>query len=247
MSVYVVTANVKPEDIIGLSISPQSILLLAGQEMPLRSFLIYGDGSKKEVPSSWSTDDNKIAKIEGSKVISAGDLGLASITASHTLSDGTIITDKVSVNVINGSLSNDTIIDLEILPSTLYLKKNKEHTFKAYSVTEHGVKQEVNAKWTVTETAVATFDTSNELTTSNSGVTDVLASYELPDGRKVTAHARLIVADDSNDKKAVGLEVFPDYLVAFEGETPSLETFVILGNGTKSNWITANSIAREPS
>ncbi len=195
------TVEVTPRVPVRLDVSPQDIALVQRDTVQLYAKVFAKDDFELLDRSvSWASDDDQIATINSSGLVTGQNPGTTTITVS--LDD---LTETIPVEVTARPADN-----VDILTNSPELLVNDKTTMNAVVRDDRGgVFNDLEVTWSVQDDTIASIDpATGELTALKAGLTDVIATYEgLSSSTTLTVLNRPITSVDlipDNDTIAIG-------------------------------------------
>ena len=153
-----------------LSISGSSSVAYNGK-VTLTANAKYSDGSSAKVSdkAKWSSSNTAVATVSNTGVVTGKKGGSAKITASYT-EEG--ITKSATITVtVTKKLQSLTVGKTSDVPV------NSKVTLTATAKYDDGSSENVTAKWSSSNTAIATVSSSGQVTGKKAGAVTITASY----------------------------------------------------------------------
>lgn len=165
----------------GINVEPASLSLAKGTQGKLNATGTYSDDSEKDISNqvNWTTDDSNVASVDPTGLVTANDLGSASIKASFA----GVESSGVGVTVTDATVMED---GLTIEPASLTLAKGDTGSLSATAKFTDGPPQSVtnSTTWTTSDSAVATVTSRGVVQAVQEGEATITGKYQ---GEEATA------------------------------------------------------------
>ena len=220
------TANltVTPAVIVGLNITPAALFMSVGSSLQLQAIATLSDGSTRGVNASvaWSLQGAGVATVSSAGVVTADQVGAATILA------------QTSSLTASASLTVASVSALNIVPATLSLAPGTSSQLQALATLSDGTTQDLTAilAWSSTQPGIASVSSGGLVTALQVGATTILAV-----GDGVTGSLSLTVAAPT------ALNIVPSPLSMVLGTSSQLQAMVTLSDGTIENMTGTGTVA----
>ena len=220
------TANltVIPAAVVGLSITPATLFMSVGSSLQLEAIATLSDGSTRDMNANvaWSLQGAGIATVNGTGVVTADQVGAATILA------------QASGFTASASLSVVPVSGLNIVPATLTLAPGTSSQIQAIATLSDGRMQDLTAilAWSSTQPGIASVSSGGVVTALQVGSTTILAG-----GDGVTGSVSLSVAPP------IALNIVPSPLSMVLGSSSQLQAIATLSDGTIENMTGTGPVA----
>ncbi|MBO7218409.1 MAG: Ig-like domain-containing protein [Clostridia bacterium] len=174
-----ITVYETPDVTYSISVTPESITLIEGENYGLSYVITASDGSDTSgLHVSWSTSDASIAMATSNGLVTAGTQGTATITA--TLVNDTTITDTCTVNVVKATAPTPTVttVTINLNKNAMLLYVGDQVTTDTITATATSSSGAVNVdfSFTSTNTNIATVNASGLVTPVAPGIAAIVVT-----------------------------------------------------------------------
>ncbi len=220
------TANltVIPAAVVGLNITPATLFMSVGSSLQLQAIATLSDGSTREMNANvaWSLQGTGIATVSSAGVVTADQIGAATIQA------------QTSGFTASASLTVAPVSALNIVPATLSLAPGTSSQIQAIATLSDGTMQDLTAilAWSSTQPDIASVSSGGLVTALQVGSTTILAG-----GNGITGSVSLTVAPP------IALNIVPSPLSMVLGSSSQLQAMATLSDGTIENMTGTGTVA----
>ena len=220
------TANltVIPAAVVGLNITPATLFMSVGSSLQLQAIATLSDGSTREMNANvaWSLQGTGIATVSSAGVVTADQIGAATIQA------------QTSGFTASASLTVAPVSALNIVPATLSLAPGTSSQLQAIATLSDGTTQDLTAflAWSSTQPGIASVSSGGLVTALQVGSTTILAG-----GNGITGSVSLTVAPP------IALNIVPSPLSMVLGSSSQLQAMATLSDGTTENMTGTGTVA----
>ncbi|NPD11003.1 Ig-like domain-containing protein, partial [Vibrio ostreicida] len=225
-----VNVNVTAAVIEDITITPASIALAKGQTEPLTAMATYSDGTTSDVTTSvaWQSPSPSTANVTPTGLISGGDVGITTITATK---------DGVPSNTVNVHVTTAVIDDITITPANVSVAKGQTQPLTATAIYSDGSSSNItnSVAWQSdspsTATPTVTITPTGVLSGVDVGTANLSATKDGVPSNTVNVNVTAAVIE--------GITITPASIALAKGQTEPLTAMATYSDGTTSDVTTS--------
>ena len=209
------TANLRvtPAVVVALKINPATLFMSPGSSLQIQAIATWSDGTTEDLSANvaWSVQKASIAIVSKTGIVTAQQIGSATITAQINK-----ITASASLTVV-------PIVTVNILPATLSMVPGTTSQFHATATLSDGKTEDVTTQvaWSSTQPGIAGVSSGGVVTAKLLGPATILAQIS-----GVTGSAAV------TGVSPVALNIVPATLSMVLGSSRQLQAIATLSDGT---------------